>query len=361
MASERPIIIATRGSALALAQANLIAAQCREAYPKLRFELKIIKTTGDKLQTASMAKKNEALPKGLFTKELEVALVKGHADLAVHSLKDLPTDLPAGLILAATPKRADVRDVLIYRDAEFIKTRAAGFSSQPSTLNPQPVDWAPGQDALRGFGPHLKLKDFPAKATIATSSTRRKEQLLAARPDLNVVEIRGNVTTRMQKVAERGELDATVLALAGLTRLNFQIESDESENTRTSRPRSGRLIGDAVPDGLLATVLDVEVMLPCVGQGAIGIEIRADDERIAKICERLNHFNTFHCVTAERAFLRAMGGGCQSPVAAYAEIDGSRMEMHTVSFREGPAKRADGKRPIAEAAALGEELAEKLK
>jgi len=340
MAAERPIIIATRGSALALAQANLIAAQCREAFPRLRFELKIIKTTGDKMQTASMAKKGETLPKGLFTKELEVALVKGHADLAVHSLKDLPTDLPAGLVLAATPKRADVRDVLIYRDVEFIKTRAAATASD---------DWSPGQDALRGFRPHLKLKDLPAKATIATSSTRRKEQLLAARPDLNVVEIRGNVSTRMQKVAERGELDATVLALAGITRLNFEIKPD------------GRLMGDAVPDGLLATILDVDVMLPCVGQGAIGIEIRADDERIAKICERLNHFNTFHCVTAERAFLRAMGGGCQSPVAAYAEINGSRVEMRAVSFHHGPAKRGDGKRQIAEAAALGEELAAKLK
>jgi hydroxymethylbilane synthase len=340
MAAERPIIIATRGSALALAQANLIAAQCRETFPRLRFELKIIKTTGDKMQTASMAKKGEALPKGLFTKELEVALVKGQADLAVHSLKDLPTDLPAGLVLAATPKRADVRDVLVYRDAEFIKTRAAATTS---------ADWAPGQDALRGFRPHLKLKEFPAKATIATSSTRRKEQLLAARPDLNVVEIRGNVSTRMQKVAERSELDATVLALAGITRLNFEIKPD------------GRLIGDAVPDGLLATILDVDVMLPCVGQGAIGIEIRADDERIAKICERLNHFNTFHCVTAERAFLRAMGGGCQSPVAAYAEINGSRVEMRAVSFHDGPAKRSDGKRQIAEAAALGEELAAQLK
>jgi hydroxymethylbilane synthase len=346
---ERPIIIATRGSALALAQANLIAAQCREAFPRLRFELKIIKTTGDKLQKASMAKKGGSLPKGLFTKELEVALVKGQADLAVHSLKDLPTDLPAGLILAATPKRADVRDVLIYRSADFIKARASEFSSQPSTLNPQPVDWVPGQDALRGFAPHLQLKDFPKGATIATSSTRRKEQLLAARPDLNVVEIRGNVTTRMQKVAERGELDATVLALAGITRLNFEVKPD------------GTLVGDAVPDGLLATVLDVDVMLPCVGQGAIGIEIRAEDERVAAICARLNHFNTFQCVTAERAFLHAMGGGCQSPVAAYAEIDGSRIQMRAVSFRDGPAKRAEGKRPIAEAEALGEELAEKLK
>ena len=340
MAAERPIIIATRGSALALAQANMIAAQCRAAFPRLRFELKIIKTTGDKLQKASMAKKGETLPKGLFTKELEVALIKGQADLAVHSLKDLPTDLPAGLVLAATPKRADVRDVLIYRDAAFIKVRAEDTGS---------ADWAPGQDTLRGFTPHTKLKDFPQNATIATSSTRRKEQLLAARPDLNVVEIRGNVSTRMQKVAERGELDATVLALAGITRLNFEIKPD------------GKLTGDAVPDGLLATVLDVDEMLPCVGQGAIGIEIRADDERIAKICERLNHFNTFHCVTAERAFLKAMGGGCQSPVAAYAEIIDDKIFMRAVSFRDGPAKRGEDKWPIAKATALGEQIAAELK
>jgi porphobilinogen deaminase len=336
---ERPLLIATRGSALALAQANLIAAQCREAFPKLRFELKIIKTTGDKLQKASMAKVEGGLPKGLFTKELEVALIKSRADLAVHSLKDLPTDLPAGLVLAATPKRADVRDVLIYRDAEFIKTRAVKGSA----------DWVPGQDALRGFPPHLKLTDFPAQATIATSSTRRKKQLLAARPDLNVVEIRGNVTTRMQKVAERNELDATVLALAGLTRLNFHVTPE------------GRLEGDAVPDGLLATILDVDVMLPCVGQGAIGIEIRADDERIAKICERMNHFNTFHCVTAERAFLHAMGGGCQSPVAAYAEITGDNIQMRAVSFHNQTAKHGEGKRLASEAVALGEDLAARLK
>ena len=122
---EKPIIICTRGSALALAQSNLIAAQCRAAFPELRFELKIIKTTGDKLQKASMAKsRGRVLPKGLFTKELEVALLKGQADLAVHSLKDLPTDLPAGLMLAATPKREDVRDVLIYRAAAFRHERS---------------------------------------------------------------------------------------------------------------------------------------------------------------------------------------------------------------------------------------------
>ena len=340
MPTERPIIIATRGSALALAQANMITAQCRAAFPQLRFELKIIKTTGDKLQKASMAKTDASLPKGLFTKELEVALVKSQADLAVHSLKDLPTDLPAGLVLAATPKRADVRDVLIYRSADYIADPA----------NHLKADWTPGQKMLRGLKPHATLKDFPKGATIATSSTRRKEQLLAARPDLNVVEIRGNVSTRMQKVADRAELDATVLALAGITRLNFIIKPD------------GALTGDAVPDGLLATTLDLDVMLPCVGQGAIGIEIRADDERIAKLVERLNHFNTFQAVTAERAFLRGMGGGCQSPVAAYAEIAGDKITLRAVSFRDAAmVKRGEAKRPIAEAAVLGEEMAMRLK
>lgn len=220
---ERPVIIATRGSALALAQANQVIAQCRATFPRLQFELKIIKTTGDKLQTASMSKSNTSLPKGLFTKELEVALVKRSADLAVHSLKDLPTELPSGLKLAATPKRADVREVLIYRDAAYYAEAA----------NHQKEEWTPGQSALRGFTKHSRLQDFPAGACVATSSTRRQAQLLALRPDLKAKEIRGNVTTRLQKVAEREEFDATVLALAGISRLNFTITED------------GKLHGDA--------------------------------------------------------------------------------------------------------------------
>src|SRR5580693_2127696 len=162
MPVERPIVIATRGSALALAQANLIAEQCRKIFPRLRFELKIIKTTGDKLQKSSLVE--GGLPKGLFTKELEVALLKNKADIAVHSLKDLPTEIPAGLILAATAKRADVRDVLVYRDAEFFSSLATRHSSLS--------DWSPGQSSLKGFFPQTKLKDFPRGATIATSATR---------------------------------------------------------------------------------------------------------------------------------------------------------------------------------------------
>lgn len=339
---EKPIIICTRGSALALAQSNMIAAICRAAFPKLRFELKIIKTTGDKLQTASMAKKGDkagSLPKGLFTKELEVALVKGQADIAVHSLKDLPTDLPAGLVLAATPKREDVRDVLIYRSAEFLTHHASRITE----------DRSPSPAKLRGFKTHIKIAELPKGATVATSSTRRKMSLLAVRPDLKIIEIRGNVPTRLQKVAERHELDATILALAGMTRLNFKINPD------------GTISGDAVPDGMLATVLSLDEMLPCVGQGAIGIEIRADDERIARICEQLNHSDTFHAVTAERAFLRAMGGGCQSPVGAYAEIFGANISLKAISFRDEKVKQGVGKRPIAEAAQLGEQIAAKVK
>jgi hydroxymethylbilane synthase len=338
---NRPILIATRGSALALAQANTVLVQCHAAFPRLKFKLKIIKTTGDKLQTASLSKENETLPKGLFTKELEVALLKHRADLAIHSLKDLPTELPAGLTLGAVGKRADARDVLIYRSAEYLEAEK---------LNPTTTDWLPGQSERRGFKAKLALKDLPRGATIATSSTRRKAQLLVQRPDLNVVEIRGNVETRLQKVADRAELGGTILAAAGIARLNFTIAAD------------GKLTGDAVPDGLLATILEPDVMLPCVGQGAIGIETRAEDERIATICERLNHFKTQQCVIAERSFLAGMGGGCQSPVAAYAEVVGSQIKLRAASFRDQKQpRRAEAKRSIKEAAELGRQLAEELK
>jgi porphobilinogen deaminase len=339
--SNDTIFIATRGSALALAQANMVLAQCRAAFPKLAFELKIIKTTGDKLQTASLAKEDTSLPKGLFTKELEVALLKHRADLAVHSLKDLPTALPAGLKLGAVGKRADVRDVLLYRDADFLK------NPQPSTLDPQ-QDWTPGHAERRGFKPNISLDQLPPGATVATNSTRRKAQLLEHHPKLLVADIRGNVTTRMQKLMDHANFDATVLALAGLMRLNFRITPE------------GKLEGDAVPDGLLATILDTDVMLPCVGQGAIGIEVRENDERIAAICERLNHFNSLQCVTAERAFLAAMGGGCQSPVAACAEVIGDQLRLRAVSF-VSTVRRAEGKRSIKEAVELGQQVAAELK
>lgn len=321
--SEKTIIIGTRGSALALVQSNMVAAQCRAAFPALAFELKIIKTTGDKLQTASMAQGD--LPKGLFTKELEVALLDGRVDLCVHSLKDLPTELPDGLELGAVGKRVDVRDVMIYRDAAHFK-----------------------QTGRRGFGPHLAAQDLPQGAVVATSSTRRRAQLLAFRADLKTIEIRGNVATRMQKLAAQPEMDATILAFAGLTRLGYKLTSD------------GRIAGQDVPEGLFASIMDVDSMLPCVGQAAIGIEIRSNDERIGNICASLNDYASFQCVTAERAFLSGMGGGCQAPVAAYAELVGEHIQMRAVSFMNG-CRRTEAKRPAREAVELGAEIAAKLK
>jgi hydroxymethylbilane synthase len=331
VSSPRPaIFIATRGSALALAQANLILARCREAFPQLAFDLKIIKTTGDKLQTASLALEGQDLPKGLFTKELEAALLDRRADLAVHSLKDLPTELPKGLRLGAVDEREDVRDVLIYRTAGVVEPEA------------------PEGERGRGFGPGLRVQDLPHGAAVATSSTRRKAQLLAHNPGLKVPDIRGNVLTRMQKLARQSDLDATILALAGLTRLNYRIRKD------------GRLEGESVPAGLLATILDTDVMLPCVGQGAIGIEVREDDEAVGAICARLTHEPTHQCVTAERAFLAAMGGGCQSPVAAHARIEDGQIKMRALSFVQGPLHRAEAQRRVGEPVELGRQLAAQL-
>ncbi|MHB1308823.1 MAG: hydroxymethylbilane synthase [Limisphaerales bacterium] len=322
---DRPTVLVTRGSPLALAQANQVLALCRKAFPKAAFELRILKTTGDKLQKASLANPAASLPKGLFTKELEVALLVREGDLAVHSLKDLPTDLPDELHLGAVLPRADARDVLVYRGLE-----------------------GPG---LRSLPAHLQLTDLPSGAVIATSSTRRREQLLAVRPDLKTVEIRGNVGTRLNKVASQAELDATLLAAAGLARLGFGLAAD------------GRLTGPtpgSVPAGLLGVALDPVTMIPAVGQAAIGLECRIDDPWTKMICAVLNHSETLKAVTAERAFLRAMGGGCQSPVAAHAWIEAAILHVRAVSFRHGPAQRAEIEGSPDHAEALGRELAERL-
>ena len=314
--SNAPVRIATRGSALALAQANIVRELFRRLLPEEACEIKIIKTTGDKLQTASLADSN--LPKGLFTKELEVALSAGEADLAVHSLKDLPTELPPGLKLGAALEREDVRDVLIARrDAPF---------------------------ARAGFG----IRHLPQSATVATSSTRRAAQVRELRPDLKIVPIRGNVPTRLRKLAEQTEIDAIVLAAAGLARLQIQPAGD------------GLLTGpeELVAPGLCAAFIPLDDMLPCVGQAAIGIEIRENDERIAGLCAKLNHSETFRAVIAERAFLRGMGGGCQLAVAAFAETRGAEIKMRAVSFLVGPARRAEAAGTDPER--LGRDLAAKL-
>lgn len=314
--ASRPIFIATRGSALALAQSNLVLAALRAAFPAEGFELKIIKTTGDKLQTTSLASSD--LPKGLFTKELEVALLNGEADLAVHSLKDLPTDLPPGLKLGAVSEREDVRDVLVWRDGSL-----------------------KGDAGKRGS----VLTDLPEVAVVATSSTRRSAQALEHRPDLKIVPIRGNVGTRLRKVAENRELTATILAAAGLKRLGFKIGPD------------GNLSGPDVPPGLKAALLSTDEMLPCVGQAAIGIEIRQNDPRLDTICAAYDHGETHVCVLAERAFLRAMGGGCHLAVAALGELNDGHVNLRVVSFLGGTAKHAQGIRVASEAEELGVELA----
>lgn len=341
---DRPIYIATRGSALALAQSKMILAECQAAFPQRQFEIKIIKTTGDKLQALPATDPIPAAGKGLFTKELEVALLQGDADLAVHSLKDLPTELPEGLILAAVSRREDVRDVFIYR-AEA--AAGSGASREPGGGAPPLV--------LRGLKPHATIRDLPRGATVATSSTRRQAQLLALRSDLKVIPMRGNVGTRLRKLAENPELDGLVLAAAGLNRLRFSIAADGSLSSGDPGQSS-----TGVPPGLLASPLSTDEMLPCVGQGAIGLETRKNDDRMAAICERLNDARTFQCVVAERAFLHAMGGGCLSPVGAYAEILGDQLCMRVVSFREEKVRRSEARGNLNDPAALGARLAEEL-
>lgn len=344
------LFIATRGSALALAQASTVLARCQEAFPRRRFELKIIKTTGDKLQTASMSNEGATLPKGLFTKEIEEALLAGEASLAVHSLKDLPTELPSGLKLGATLERADVRDVLLYRSADSLTPHRSPLNS--------PSDWTPGQKEKLGFKPHLTIQKLPKGATIATSSTRRAVQLQALRPDVAIIPIRGNVGTRIQKLADQADMDATILAAAGLSRLHFQIRDD---GRLSQFPHHARANPHPLPQGILASFLEPDDMMPCVGQGAIGLEIRENDLEATELCSRLNHINTFQCVTAERAFLRAMGGGCQSPVGAYADILGHEIRLRAVSFQSGKPQRAELCRIPAQATALGEAMALRFK
>ena len=295
----------------------MIFAQCRKTFPGLSFEIKVLKTTGDKLQSKGV-KPGQILPKGLFTKELEVALVKNRADLAVHSLKDLPTELPAGLTLGSITRREDPREVLLYRD---------------------PSD-------RRGFAPGLTIAQLPTDLTVATSSPRRKAQLLKLRPDWTVIEIRGNVPTRLDKLAIDPKIDATALAHAGLRRLDFAVGKD------------GLLRGDAVPDGTCATIVETTEMLPCVGQGALGIEIRENDERLAKLCQRLNQVSA----EAERSFLSTMGGGCQSPLAAHAEVRREEIYLRGLSFGDGTQySEAVVTGELNKSQALGQALAEQVK
>ncbi len=308
------IVIATRGSALAMAQARWVEQLCQLRKPSWQFEIRVIRTTGDKLQTVSLANPDKSLPKGLFTKEIEEALLDGSANLAVHSLKDLPTLLPDGLKLGAVPERRDVRDVLITR---------------------QPVP-----EHREDF-----WKTIPQGCVLASSSLRRKSQIIQCRPDITVEEIRGNVGTRLRKISENHGVFGTVLAAAGMDRLGIRIDQDQ------------KLSGPDVPSGLFGAHFPLEDMLPCVGQAALGIEIRSDDALADELCVAINSAVAWYEAHAERAFLRELGGGCQSPIAALASYRDGMLHLRGMVDMDGRRIRHEVNGSLEEAEGLGEELA----
>jgi len=261
---KNKVVIGTRGSKLALWQAEWVKAELQRMNPGLEIELNKIKTTGDKILDVPLAKVGG---KGLFVKEIEEALLRGEADLAVHSMKDVPTDFPEGLYLAVICEREDPRDAFIAQNKQ--------------------------QGARR-------LKDLPQGATVGTSSLRRSCQLLSKRPDLKIVQLRGNLETRFRKLDE-GQFDAMILATAGVKRLGWQQRITE--------------------------VIEPQLSLPAIGQGAVGIECRINDEYINQLIAPLNHKETSICVRAERALLKRLQGGCQVPIAAYATIKDGRLIM----------------------------------
>lgn len=288
-------VVGTRGSALALRQTQEIVDELERRHPQLRFPVKIIRTEGDKSSTVSLSRIGG---RGVFVKELEAALGRGEIDLAVHSLKDMPSQMEKGLSLAAVSRRADVRDVLISRH-------------------------------------QLPLAKLPPAAKIATGSPRRAAQLKAFRPDLRIEDIRGNIDTRLRKAAE-GDLDGIILAAAGLLRMGWEDRITE--------------------------YLPLEVSLPAVGQGAMVVEVRGDDGELMKILRPIDHYPTRQSVTAERTFLKGLGGGCQVPIAAYAQARDGLLEISgLVASPQGDRIiRQSMKGNVAAPEELGQALAERL-
>ncbi len=306
--SQTQLKLASRGSALALTQSRMIAAALEKAHKGLSVEIIEIKTSGD----VKLGQSLQAIGgKGAFTKELEDALLEKRADLAVHSLKDLPTTLPDGLTIGCTPIREDVADVLLLREHQPL-----------NELTEDPF--------------HL----LPPKATLGSSSLRRRAQALMHRADLKIIEFRGNVDTRLKKL-EEGKADACLLAHAGLKRLGLMDSLDK---------RFGVFI------------LPPEKWLPAVSQGCLGIECRAEDKRTLELLAPLHHAQTFACVTAERAFLHALGAGCTAPVGAHAVIDGGKVTLRGALFAEdgSEAKRGEASGLIKDAAVVGEQAARRL-
>ena len=303
MSAQPPFRLGTRGSPLALAQARELRARLAAAHSALAaedaVEIVVIKTTGDQVQDRALA---EIGGKGLFTKEIEEALLDKRIDAAVHSMKDVPTWLPDGLVIAAVLPREDPHDVLL----------------------------APGA---------TNLAALPQGAVVGTGSLRRQAQVLLARPDLKVVPMRGNVGTRLHKL-RAGEVDATLLALAGLRRLDMAKE----------------VAADS-------TVLGAEEMLPAAAQGAIGIEIRASDRRVHDVIATLDDAPSAVCVGAERACLEILDGSCRTPIAVLAEVEGDEVRLRAlVAMPDGSrAHRAEQRGAVGDAVALGRAVGAELR
>lgn len=291
---KRAFRIGTRGSTLALWQANFINNLISEKYPELNTEIQIIKTTGDTMLSSPLS---EIGGKGVFVKEIEEGLLSQKIDIAVHSMKDVPTILPEGLCLGAVAKRHDPRDVLISKDG-------------------------------------LTLSELPEGARVGTGSLRRASQLLHNRPGLKVVSIRGNVDTRIRKLNENGEYEAIVLAMAGLERMG---------------------LGDEVTE-----IIAPEVMLPAPGQGIIAIECREDDVETIDILRAINHRETEIQAISERAFLLRLGGDCNVPVGCYALLSRDSINLTgIISSPDGKVIiKKDANGPLDEALELGGQLAE---
>jgi hydroxymethylbilane synthase len=296
MTPSTPIRIGTRGSPLALAQTEIVHGLLRAAHRDLAFEIVAIRTTGERLLDRSLA---DAGGKGLFTKEIDEALLAGRIELAVHSAKDVPTLLAPGIRLAAFPPRDDARDVLVSASAN-------------------------------------SLASLPAGAVVGTSSIRREALVKRLRSDLSIKLMRGNVETRLKKV-EAGEFDAAILALAGLRRLGL-----ESPAT---------------------TPLDPAIFPPSVGQGAITIAIRGSDERMQRLVAAIDHAPTSIALAAERAFLAALDGSCRAPIAGHARIDGSRLALYGLVIAPDGTGAVETTRegPIGDAVALGRDAGEELR
>ncbi len=313
--SIEKIILGTRGSELALTQTKMVTAELQTAHPHLHIERQIIQTSGDKRQDLRFSEFNDVahVDKGIFIKELEIALANGQIDAAVHSLKDVPSDLAAGFTIAAVLPRAAIEDVLV--------------TAQPFTL-----------------------ETLPQGARVGTSSVRRAAQLKFLRPDVEIVEIRGNVPTRVKKVLGENALDAVLLAAAGLLRLGLL-------NANLSRIHIAE-------QTLHALVLDPCKFLPAAGQGAIAIECRAGDEAAVQAVRSLNHAETEARVTAEREFLKILGAGCQTPVGAHTWIKDRQLHMAVRVFNEADLSRPpierEADRPLHEAKQLAADLAARL-